>query len=95
MEEHPRVGEALHLSFFPSHLVAEEAAAVFAEHERRILERLPDAEIRHTGGTSVLGVLTAGDVDLQVRTDWESFEAARASGFLSRRSATPHSPSSR
>lgn len=74
MEEHPRVGEALHLSFFPSHLVAEEAAAVFAEHERRIRERLPDAEIRHTGGTSVL---TAGDVDLQVRTDRESFEAAR------------------
>ncbi|MBA3376328.1 MAG: GrpB family protein [Actinobacteria bacterium] len=77
MDEHPRVGDALRLSFFPSHLVAEEAAAVFAEHERRIRERLPDVEIRHTGGTSVLGVLTAGDVDLQVRTDRESFEAAR------------------
>ncbi len=50
---------------------------MFAEHERRIRERLPDVEIRHTGGTSVLGVLTAGDVDLQVRTDRESFEGAR------------------
>jgi len=79
MDEHPCVGGALRLSFFPSHLVAEEAAAVFAEHEGRIRERLPDAEIRHTGGTSVLGVLTAGDVDLQVRTDWESFEAANRS----------------
>lgn len=65
------------LTFFPSDLVAEQAAAVFAEHERRIRERLPDAEIRHTGGTSIPGVLTAGDVDLQVRTDAESFAEAR------------------
>jgi len=76
MDEHPRVGGPLRLSFLPSHLVAEEAAGVFAEHERRIRERLPDAEIRHIGGTSVLGVLTAGDVDLQVQIDQESFEAA-------------------
>ena len=76
MDEHPRVGGARRLSLFPSDLVAEEAAAVFAEHQRRIRVRLPDAEIRHTGGASVLGVLTAGDVDLQVRVDRESFEAA-------------------
>ena len=74
MDEHPRVGGARRLSFFPSDLVVEEAAAVFAEHQRRIRERLPDAEIRHTGA-SVLGVLTAGDV-VQVRVDRESFETA-------------------
>ena len=34
-------------------------------------------EIRHTGGTSVSGVLTTGDVDLQVRTEARSFDAAR------------------
>jgi GrpB-like predicted nucleotidyltransferase (UPF0157 family) len=34
-------------------------------------------EVRHTGGTSVPGVLTTGDVDLQVRVDRQSFGRAR------------------
>jgi GrpB-like predicted nucleotidyltransferase (UPF0157 family) len=63
--------------FVLSDTVAEEAAAAFAEHERRIRNRLPDAEVRHTGGTSLSGVLTTGDVDIQVRTDRGSFAAAR------------------
>jgi GrpB-like predicted nucleotidyltransferase (UPF0157 family) len=63
--------------FFPSELVAEEAAATYHEHERRIRERLSDVEIRHTGGTSIAGALTTGDVDIHVRTDRESFAAAR------------------
>jgi hypothetical protein len=49
--------------------MAEEAAAAFVEHEGRIRERLPCVEVRHTVGTSVPGVLTSGDVDLQVRTE--------------------------
>lgn len=67
----------LQLTFVWSDLVAEDAAAAFLEHEGRIRDRLPDVEVRHTGGTSVPGVLTTGDVDLQVRTDRESFVAAR------------------
>jgi GrpB-like predicted nucleotidyltransferase (UPF0157 family) len=54
-----------------------DARAAFADHERRIRERLPGAEIRHTGGTSIPGVLTSGDVDLQVRVAPERFESAR------------------
>lgn len=65
------------VEFFPSDLVKAEAAAVFAFHERRIGERLPYAEIRHTGGTSLPGVLTSGDVDLHVRVSAQSFQAAR------------------
>jgi GrpB-like predicted nucleotidyltransferase (UPF0157 family) len=65
------------LTFVLSDRVADEAAAAFAEHARRIRERLPDVEIRHTGGTSIRGVLTTGDVDLHVRTDARSFERAR------------------
>jgi GrpB-like predicted nucleotidyltransferase (UPF0157 family) len=65
------------LTFVPSELLMQAAAAVFAEHQRRIGSRLPDVEIRHTGGTSIPGVLTSGDVDLQVRTDRVSFPAAR------------------
>jgi GrpB-like predicted nucleotidyltransferase (UPF0157 family) len=65
------------LTFVLSDLVAEEAARVFAVHRGRIRARIRDAEIRHTGGTSVPGVLTSGDVDLQVRTDKHSFDVAR------------------
>jgi GrpB-like predicted nucleotidyltransferase (UPF0157 family) len=65
------------LTFVFSDTVAEETAAAFAEHERRIRERLPSLEVRHTGGTSVPGVLTSGDVDLQVRTEKQSFASAR------------------
>jgi len=65
------------LRFFMSDLFVEEAKLAFAEHQRRIRASLPDAEIRHTGGTSIPGVLTAGDVDLQVRVEPSSFEMAR------------------
>ena len=60
-----------------SDAVAEEAAAAFEEHKSRIRERLPHVEIRHVGGTSIRGVLTMGDVDLQVRVDKQSFDAVR------------------
>jgi len=65
------------LTFRPSDIFAEEAAAAVAEHQRRILERLPDVEVHHTGGTSVPGMLTTGDVDLQVRVEPQAFESAR------------------
>ncbi len=65
------------LHFLTSETVAEIAAAAFAEHERRIRRFLPKSEVRHTGGTSVKGVLTTGDVDLQVRTERHDFESAR------------------
>lgn len=73
----PRLENVPKLTFVSSDLVWEEAVAAFAEHKRRIRARLPNVEIRHTGGTSVAGVLTTGDVDLQVRTDERSFAAAR------------------
>lgn len=65
------------LTFVLSDLVAEDAARAFAEHELRIRARLPNVEVRHTGGTSLGGVLTTGDVDLQVRTEKQFFASAR------------------
>jgi GrpB-like predicted nucleotidyltransferase (UPF0157 family) len=65
------------VTFVWSDTVAEQAAVAFAGHARKIRERLPDAEIRHTGGTSIRGVLTTGDVDLQVRTEERRFVKAR------------------
>ena len=63
--------------FLLSDLVADRATAAYEEHARRIIERLPRAEVRHVGGTSVAGVLTTGDVDLQVRVTTAEFPAAR------------------
>jgi GrpB-like predicted nucleotidyltransferase (UPF0157 family) len=65
------------VAFVLSDAVAEQASAAFAKHEARIAEHLPHVEIRHIGGTSVPGLLTTGDVDLQVRTDKQTFEAVR------------------
>ena len=65
------------LRFRLSDVFVDDAAAAFAEHKRRILERLPDVEVHHTGGTSIPGVLTTGDVDLHVRVETRSFELAR------------------
>lgn len=65
------------LTFVLSDTVAEAAAAAFAEHERHIRTRLARVEIRHTGGTSVPGVLTSGDVDLHVRAEKQTFASAR------------------
>ena len=55
------------LDFRYSDEIAMVAQAAFAEHAAQITERLPYVEVRHVGGTSVYGLLTAGDVDLQVR----------------------------
>jgi GrpB-like predicted nucleotidyltransferase (UPF0157 family) len=65
------------ITFVWSDSVAEKTAAVYAAHALRIRERLPQAEVRHHGGTSVPGLLTSGDVDLHVRADDQWFEPAR------------------
>ena len=62
--------------FFPSEHFAGRASAASAEHSRRIRERLPGADVRHVGGTSVAGLLTTGDVDLHVRVEPDAFAAA-------------------
>jgi adenylate kinase family enzyme/GrpB-like predicted nucleotidyltransferase (UPF0157 family) len=63
--------------FFPSERFERQAAVAYADHARRIRERLPGADVRHVGGTSVPGLLTTGDVDLHVRVERDAFAAAR------------------
>ena len=55
------------MRFFLSDLIADKAKSAYDEHSRKIRERLPNVEVRHVGGSSVPGLLTSGDVDLQVR----------------------------
>lgn len=64
------------LIFRMSDEFANDARAAFDEHRHRIREHLRNAEVRPTGGTSIAGVLTSGDVDLQVRVTPEVFEDA-------------------
>ena len=66
------------MRFFLSDLIADEAKAAHAEHARRINERLPSVEVRHVGGSSVAGLLTASDIDLQVSVSEAEYESARA-----------------
>jgi GrpB-like predicted nucleotidyltransferase (UPF0157 family) len=64
------------MRFFLSDLIAGKARAAYDEHARKIRERLPNVEVRHVGGSSVPGVLTSGDVDLQVRVIEDEYAAA-------------------
>ncbi len=45
---------------------------------REVLGAVPAAEVLHTGGSSLPGLHTAGDVDVHVRVPPEGFAAARA-----------------
>ena len=65
------------MRFFLSDLIADKAKAAYDEHARRISERLPSVEVRHVGGSSVPGLLTTGDIDLQVRVSEDDYESAR------------------
>ena len=66
------------MRFFLSDLIAGKAKAAYEEHARRINERLPSVEVRHVGGSSVPGLLTAGDIDLQVRMSEDQYAVACA-----------------
>lgn len=73
----PQRDDSAPLRFVVSDVLADETATAFEAHAQRIRERLADVEVRHRGATSVAGVLTLGDVDVHVRTDPPSFQAAR------------------
>ena len=61
-----------------SETITELAQAVAAEHAKRIHLRLPEADVQLSGGSSIPGVLTAGDVDLHIRVEKEEFAPVRA-----------------
>ncbi len=73
-----RISQVGTARFFPSERFARQASEAFAEHARRIRERVPGADVRHVGGTSVPGLLTTGDVDLHVRVEPADFLEARS-----------------
>ncbi len=54
------------------------AGAVVARLRREVLALVPGAEVLLTGGSSLPGLQTAGDVDLHVRVAPAGFAAARA-----------------
>src|SRR5687767_8100370 len=51
-------------------------ARAFNAERRRILAVVPDAEVIHTGATSLPTMLTRGDLDIHVRVAADSFPAA-------------------
>ena len=52
------------------------ARAILALERRRLRRELPGAELALTGSTSLPGMLTRGDVDLQLRVRPEDFDRA-------------------
>jgi GrpB-like predicted nucleotidyltransferase (UPF0157 family) len=62
----------------PEAEIREVVQAAFAEHRRRVLGVLPEAEVEHVGSTAIRGALTKGDLDLLVRVGAGDFDAAVA-----------------
>jgi GrpB-like predicted nucleotidyltransferase (UPF0157 family) len=52
------------------------ADAVFTAERFKILRKLPNAEVHHVGSTSVSGLLTKGDLDINIRVLRGDFAAA-------------------
>lgn len=62
--------------FAPSQSYLERVTALFEEHRNKILNLIPTARVEHVGATSVPGLLTKGDLDLQVSVSPQYFERA-------------------
>lgn len=59
--------------FRPSLDFTDLANKIFEEQKRKIIERLPHADVQHIGGTSIPNSLTKGDLDLVVRVPKDKF----------------------
>jgi GrpB-like predicted nucleotidyltransferase (UPF0157 family) len=62
----------------PARELRELVAAVVADRAAEIAGLLPEAEVVHTGGTSLDDALTRGDVDFHVRVPADDFPEAAA-----------------
>jgi GrpB-like predicted nucleotidyltransferase (UPF0157 family) len=56
-----------------SQAFADEANALYEKHRLLLQKLFPTADIQHIGGTSVPGLLTKGDLDINVRIDQDQF----------------------
>ncbi|OGY57089.1 MAG: hypothetical protein A2Y84_00305 [Candidatus Colwellbacteria bacterium RBG_13_48_8] len=64
------------VSFRPSEEYAGITEKIFQEQRRIILGKLPFADIQHVAGTSIPGLITKGDIDVNVRVRENEFEDA-------------------
>ena len=62
--------------FIPSLSYLQAVAGLFEQHRQNILDSLPTARVEHIGATSVPGLLTKGDLDLQVAVSPPEFDRA-------------------
>jgi GrpB-like predicted nucleotidyltransferase (UPF0157 family) len=62
--------------FLPDQNYLEQVKALYELHCQEILQALPKAQVEHVGATSVPGLLTKGDLDLQVSVSEQDFTEA-------------------
>ena len=60
--------------FVPSQTYLQKVFYLFEDHRKKILYLVPTAEVEHIGATSVPGLLTKGDLDLQVSVSLPEFD---------------------
>ncbi len=62
--------------FRPSEDFKELADTVFEQERIKIVEKIPGAEVHHIAGTSIPGLLTKGDLDINIRVQQNHFNDA-------------------
>jgi len=62
--------------FKPSEVYRERAQTICSKVEGIVCDQLPDADVQDIGATSVPGLLTKGDVDINVRVSRQDFPKA-------------------
>lgn len=62
--------------FRPSSDFKEKANRLFLKQKERIARVAPSTDIQHIGGTAIPGLLTKGDLDINVRVEQSSFSSA-------------------
>lgn len=64
------------VTFRRSDKIQEQAEQLFIEQKEKLVHLIPGADVQHIGGTAVPGLLTKGDLDINVRVDKETFPLA-------------------
>lgn len=62
--------------FVPSEKYLQNVVILIEQHRKKILRLVPTAQVEHIGATSVPGLLTKGDLDLQVSVSLQEFNQA-------------------
>lgn len=62
--------------FVKTEKISEKIQSLFESEKAKLLELFPNADIEHIGGTAILGTISKGDLDINIRVEPKDFQEA-------------------